>query len=73
MTDVLKQAMELADTYARRRAFAASHPFTRAKDEDDAERARNGARAELEAFLSQHLVGVLACDGRTPGSKEKMG
>jgi hypothetical protein len=53
--DTLTQAMALADTYARRRAFSAAHPFTRAKDEHDAERARDQARAELEAFLAAHL------------------
>lgn len=54
--ELLKQAMELADTYAKRRAFFASHPFTREKDENAAEKARDDARAALESFLSQHLA-----------------
>lgn len=61
MADLLSQAMELADAYARRRAFFASHPFTRAKDERVAEKARDGARAVLEAFLSEHLGNALTC------------
>jgi hypothetical protein len=58
--ELLTRAMALADTYARRRAFAASHPFTREKDERDAERARDDARADLASFLATHLgVGVM--------------
>lgn len=64
--ELLKQAMELADTYAKRRAFFASHPFTREKDERAAEKARDDARAALEAFLSQHLPhGVTVLDDQT--------
>lgn len=58
MADLLTQAMALADSYARRRAFFASHPFTREKDEQDAERALDEARTALSAFLAEHLAGV---------------
>lgn len=61
--EILIRAIALADAYARRRAFFAAHPFTRKKDEREAEKARDDARAELQSFLAAHL-GVLG----TPAS-----
>lgn len=64
--ELLTRAMELADVYAKRRAFFAAHPFTREKDEREAMKARDDARAALEAFLATHL-GVNVDGGTSNG------
>lgn len=59
MSELLTQAMELADTYARCRAFSILEV-----GQAEAEKERDDARSALEAFLVEHLA-----DGATVGAK----
>ena len=55
MADPVTMAMELADTYAQKRARCAAYPFTTEEEEKDAERQRDEARAALHAHLVEWL------------------
>ena len=62
--DELQQAMQLADTYAMKRARCAAYPFTTEEQEREADEACDNARAALRLFLASCTPGVGGTDGR---------
>lgn len=62
MADLLTRAMDLADSYAHKRARCAAYPFITEEEEAAAEKEREDARAALKAFLAEHVSGVVASE-----------
>lgn len=56
--DELQQAMQLADTYAMKRARCAAYPFTTEAQERAADEACDNARVALQLFLASGAAGV---------------